>query len=135
MLADPQVADGIYPFCDRRDPAAFLFERADLDLRTILSGPTVAGAVGLWRDELLIFVAPALHGRGIGRASLVRYLNDLTRTGLPVVVASAARGNVASRRLLLSAGFAECGLRHPPRAREPLVDFRLWLTQWRPLAA
>lgn len=71
--------------------------------------------------EISFVVAPGQRGLGYGRRMLHAWL--LTCTGR-ALLAYAARGNVASRRILAGAGFEEAGLWQLGGGLAPLVRFR-----------
>ncbi len=64
-----------------------------------------------WTVESTVYVAPALHGRGIGRALMQRLIEDCTRRGFRQMVAVIGEpANAASVRLHERLGFATIGV-------------------------
>lgn len=80
----------------------------------------VAGFISLLENEVGgLFVDPALHGRGIGRA-LVDHARGL-RGRLEVEV---FRDNAAARAFYAACGFSECGVRVHPETGLDVVRLR-----------
>jgi RimJ/RimL family protein N-acetyltransferase len=84
----------------------------------------VVGAVGLVGDELSYFVARAHWRSGYGSAMLGALLRPCGESsGTRRLFARVARDNVASRRLLEAAGFAERGLEVRPGGLSPEIRY------------
>jgi phosphinothricin acetyltransferase len=65
-----------------------------------------------WTAEVSVYVDPAHHGRGLGRALYGLLLPTLRAQGYMTLLAGITPGNPASERLHASSGFVACGTFH-----------------------
>ena len=79
--------------------------------------------------EIGYFLKPSAWGRGIATEACRRLLQfAFEESPLSVVFATFDEGNAASRKVLLKAGFIDCGTRRSYKAEGP--DFRITRDQW-----
>ena len=115
--------------------AAWCGARAPGSLRLAARCPElgqVVGAIGLVGDELSYFIARPRWSSGFGSAMLGALLRPRGEASAARrLFARVARENVASRRLLDAAGFAERGLEVRPGGLPPGIRYERLAPPWR----
>ncbi|MEM3462271.1 MAG: GNAT family N-acetyltransferase [Candidatus Bathyarchaeia archaeon] len=92
-----------------------LLEGSDLFYAALIDGDVVGYAAASQEGDLIhilsMAVLPPFRRKGIGRALLVRILDEGRAMGLKGAILEVDVGNEAAKALYRSLGFTECGVR------------------------
>jgi phosphinothricin acetyltransferase len=76
------------------------------------AGPHRARGAYAWSAELSVYIDPAHHGRGVGKALYARLIPTLRAQGFVTLLAGITSPHPPSERLHAAFGFARCGTFH-----------------------